>query len=407
MALILNDSVSGTNTMGRKRSAARRNRIWTVLIALGLFTISTIASAETLTPIPVKTTKVDEFTAAAEGDWLSWTQNSTRRPNHYNVYAQQVLVGVPSSGRKKVNARGTEAATGGIEGTTLVYNQYRGNSAGNILRFNLVTNRRSGFPKKVNTPYDEYHPTISGSWVLFTRYNSDSESTKVLLYNMSTRALRVLGSGSGRRREVYSGQVNGDYAAWGRIRPSGDDVFLYHIPTNTTTKIPRPVFAQYDPSVTSDGTMYYHRSGNECGASVKLVRYPQGGPATVLFDFPFATDGGYTYVDERHDGSLDVYYGRVGCRRFRWDIFKVVDSHTLTVSKQGGGTGVVESNPSGISCGSDCEQIYHGGIIVELTATPDPGSVLAAWSDPACGTNATCSVTIDADKSVTVTFEEP
>ncbi len=97
-------------------------------------------------------------------------------------------------------------------------------------------------------------------------YSTATPKTKVLLYNTQTHALRTLGSDSGRYRYVYSGQVNGDYAAWGRVRPGGPDVYLYRISTQTNTTIPRPVHDQYNPSVAADGTIYYFRSGNECGA---------------------------------------------------------------------------------------------------------------------------------------------
>ena len=52
----------------------------------------------------------------------------------------------------------------------------------------------------------------------------------------------------------------------------------------------------------------------------------------------------------------------------------------LTVTKLGTGTGTVTSNPVGIDCGTDCTEYYKIGTEVTLTATPDAGSVFAAWS---------------------------
>ncbi len=50
----------------------------------------------------------------------------------------------------------------------------------------------------------------------------------------------------------------------------------------------------------------------------------------------------------------------------------------LTVTKSG--TGTVTSNPSGISCGSDCSEPYNYNTVVTLTATPATGSTFASWS---------------------------
>ena len=353
----------------------------------------------TLTPIPVKTSPVNEYTPAADGDWFSWAHNSRAHPGHYDLFASK-----SSASKIKINARRTEGAGGGIDGNLLVYYQYKGRWAGDVLKFDLRTRRRSRFPDKVNSRYDEHHPTISGTWLLFTRYIDTTNTTKVFLYNRATRTLRTLGEESGRNRFVYSGQVNGDYAAWGRVRPGGQDVFRYHIPTRSNTRIPRPVFAQYNPVVSSNGTMYFTRSEDACGELVEFVRYPVDGPATVLYDFPDGVDTGYSYVDERSDGSLHHFYSRYGCRSDRWDIYKVIDSYTLSVSKDGTGSGTVASDPAGISCGVDCSQTYHGGVTVTLTATPDPGSTFLGWSDPTCGTNASCAVIIEEDESLTATF---
>ena len=54
--------------------------------------------------------------------------------------------------------------------------------------------------------------------------------------------------------------------------------------------------------------------------------------------------------------------------------------HTLTVEKAGDGTGTVTSDPAGINCGEDCEEAYTQGT-VELTATPDEGSVFSRWDE--------------------------
>jgi hypothetical protein len=376
-------------------------RVVILSAALGGASLAGLSRAEaTLTPLPVKTSLADEYAPAADGAWFTWTQSSHTHPNRFNVFARR------NSGPKiKVNPAGTDGAGGGIDGSTLVYGQSRGNIAGDIRKFNLKTHRRSDFPSKVSSRWHEYHPTISKPWVLFSRYISTTRTTKVFLFNMKTGALRMLGAERGRHREVYSGQVNGDYAAWGRVRPGGQDVFLYRISTKENTRLPRPVFAQYHPAVAADGTIYYERSGNACGASVSLIRKPPDGSAAVLHTFPDGIDGGYGYVQERTDGTLHWFFVQVKCRSGRWDIYKVIDSFNVSVSKQGTGIGGVTSDPVGIDCGVDCQATFHGGTTVTLTATPDTGSVFSGWSDPSCGTNASCPVILESDVSLTATFE--
>lgn len=79
---------------------------------------------------------------------------------------------------------------------------------------------------------------------------------------------------------------------------------------------------------------------------------------------------------------------------------------TLTVSKTGTGSGTVTSSPSGINCGTTCTFSFTSGTEVTLTATPELGSVFAGWSGSGCsGTDATCVVEVDRNRTVTATFD--
>jgi uncharacterized repeat protein (TIGR02543 family) len=78
---------------------------------------------------------------------------------------------------------------------------------------------------------------------------------------------------------------------------------------------------------------------------------------------------------------------------------------TLSVSKEGSGAGTVTSDPAGIDCGSDCAEGYASGTVVTLTATPAANSKFDGWGGACSGTQATCSVTMDAAKTVTATFQ--
>ena len=77
--------------------------------------------------------------------------------------------------------------------------------------------------------------------------------------------------------------------------------------------------------------------------------------------------------------------------------------NSLNVTKAGTGSGMITSSPAGISCGADCTEVYTSGTLVTLTATPDNNSSFAGWSG-ACTGSGTCTVTMDAAKSVSPLF---
>ncbi|MCU0290734.1 MAG: lamin tail domain-containing protein [Thermoanaerobaculaceae bacterium] len=75
----------------------------------------------------------------------------------------------------------------------------------------------------------------------------------------------------------------------------------------------------------------------------------------------------------------------------------------LIVTRTGTGAGTVASDPEGIDCGMVCEADFTFDTPVQLAASPDPGSTFAGWGG-ACSGTGTCTVTMDAARSVTATF---
>ncbi|HZG36384.1 MAG TPA: hypothetical protein VEY87_11110, partial [Gaiellaceae bacterium] len=78
-------------------------------------------------------------------------------------------------------------------------------------------------------------------------------------------------------------------------------------------------------------------------------------------------------------------------------------NYTLLVARDGTGTGTVTSSPNGVNCGATCSASYGDGAVVTLTPTPSAGSIFTGWNGACTGTG-TCTVTMDAAKSVTATF---
>ncbi len=79
-----------------------------------------------------------------------------------------------------------------------------------------------------------------------------------------------------------------------------------------------------------------------------------------------------------------------------------LNTHELTVSVSLGGD--VSSNPTGISCESDCTESFNHGSDVLLTATAQSGYLFSNWSGDCTGTNTTCNVSMDSIKSVQAVF---
>ena len=76
--------------------------------------------------------------------------------------------------------------------------------------------------------------------------------------------------------------------------------------------------------------------------------------------------------------------------------FNLIASYSLTTSTTGTGVGAITASPAGPT--------YYDGTAVTLTATAESGSSFTGWSGACSGTSATCTVTMNADKTVTGTF---
>jgi hypothetical protein len=143
------------------------------------------------------------------------------------------------------------------------------------------------------------------------------------------------------------------------------------------------------------GTVTSSPSGINCGGDCD-ESYPHGTPV-LLTATPAAgsTFSGWSGNADCSDGSviLDEDLSCTATFTKRW---------TLTVTRSGSGSGSVSSNPTGISCGNDCQQIYDQGTAVTLTATPGANSVFAGWSgDVDCADNV---VDMSADRSCNAIF---
>lgn len=158
-----------------------------------------------------------------------------------------------------------------------------------------------------------------------------------------------------------------------------------------------------DVSRTAGGT--FQITGRSCPGSTCTQEYTSGSSATIVA----SPSSGY---------SIHSWEGAPSCgtntsctlsmdRDYTVRIVFQVDggptTRTLDVSRSSGGTfGIV-----GRSCpGSTCTQTYMDGESATITASPSSGYSIARWEGVSgCGSNTTCTVTMNRDYDITVVFD--
>jgi hypothetical protein len=157
------------------------------------------------------------------------------------------------------------------------------------------------------------------------------------------------------------------------------------------------------PSTNEDGTPVIDLNGYKIYYGTAPGNYTQNmdvGNVTT-YTFTNLTDGQtYYFVATAYNAArFESGYSN--------EVSKIIQSstQTYTLSVNKAGTGIVSSTPAGISCGSDCTEVYSAGTVLTLTAAPDASSIFTGWSG-ACGGTGACSVTMNAAKSVNATFAQ-
>jgi hypothetical protein len=274
------------------------------------------ASAQAATQIAVKATPAfEQAPGTGGGTYFAWSRGSP---------ARLLIQSGPGQPAFHVNTRG-HAWAGSIDGTTFVYQLNRGGNS-DIRLMDVVSHVKLA-PTGINTGRWEWHPTISGDWILFGRERLDRSRWRVLLHNTSTDQTIPLADVLGKPTQADPGQVSGDYAVWDQCADHVCNVYRYQISTGQTTKIPNTLTGQVQhyPSVTSTGTVYFAHSGDGCGRHVKLVEWVEGQPLNVLVQFGLGRDITSTTqtVPDQVSGT-DVYFDRLTCHGVASDIYKII-----------------------------------------------------------------------------------
>jgi hypothetical protein len=143
-----------------------------------------------------------------------------------------------------------------------------------------------------------------------------------------------------------------------------------------------------DLSDVSQGTLVriFYPNGNVQGLDVSSDLQARVSNGLAWMGYRMSRDSSSTRSPDVQDFDIS------GATRVSLSVSYVAQPVDVTVHLGGSGSGVVTSNPSGISCGEFCTATFEYAEPVTLTATPQNGSTFDHWDggecdgspDPAC-----------------------
>ena len=298
----------------------RRRSIGIVTFALVLLSAS---SALAVTPTSVVSTGAIEWESTRAAGYLAYTQNSVRHPGHFDLWVKP-----DAEHRWRTTTDATSGAHPGIDignsdlaADVLVWSKGR-RDAWDLAFTDLATGDPIPVPSGINTRRAEREPSLSGDHLLFSRgpRSGSPYADTVVMYDLLTDTSQVLAHSD--RGLVNAGWVSGDYAVWQRCPGSTCSIWRYQISTDTRMKMPAEVPVVYSPAVTSDGTVFYVRSGNACGQHTKIVKVlADGTTMSIAYSFPRGVDGVDLFAYPNLSATVDLYLSRVSCRTFDFDVY--------------------------------------------------------------------------------------
>ncbi len=152
---------------------------------------------------------------------------------------------------------------------------------------------------------------------------------------------------------------------------------------------------------TGDGTVTSSPAGIDCGLDCSET-YPPGTTVDLTPSQDASSSfGGWSGCDSISGVVCSV---TMNTSRTVTADFDYISPGTLSINKSGTGGGTITSSPVGIDCGIDCSEIYAPGTTVYLTSVPDISSSFGSWSGCDLVSGDVCSVTMNASRTVTVSF---
>ena len=152
---------------------------------------------------------------------------------------------------------------------------------------------------------------------------------------------------------------------------------------------------------TGTGTVTSNPTGINCGSTCSTTL--NSGTAVTLSTIPAVGSTFAGWSGNCTAAGTVTMTGNMGCTAtFNSSGYTLTTSVVNEVTSSGTAGGTIDSNPAGISCGSDCTETYGAGVIVTLTPKPAANSKFKAWSGHSDCTDG--SVSMGANKTCTATF---
>jgi Fe-S cluster biogenesis protein NfuA len=161
---------------------------------------------------------------------------------------------------------------------------------------------------------------------------------------------------------------------------------------------------------TGTGTVTSQPAGIDCGPGCSVAPFSYASGALVTLTATAASGSVFKGWGGACSGTASTCTVTMNADTqvsARFDLAPPTFTLTVTKAAAGTGTGTVTSQPAGINCGTACSTasaVFDGGTVVTLTAKAAPGSAFKQWSG-AC-TTSPCTVTMNAAKTVTATFNK-
>jgi hypothetical protein len=269
---------------------------------------------------PILVGAASEEGPAASGDSLAWMQSPGVNPVPPR---SRTDVFVRTGGRTvRVNPRGTQAQTGGIDGRWLVL-QINRRGRSRLARYDLKTNRLSYLPGFVNDGAWLWRPDIDGQRILYGAIvpgHAQSLRYEIRLADLERRSVRTLARLDGHADYAAPGQLRGAWATWVSCPDNVCNVWRENLDTGHAEAAPDPDYlrhSQFGPAVDDRGTVYFGRVLSPCDTA-EIMRWAGGRDRRVL-RLPSNTAFQYAYLGKH---SERLYFDLVGCARSaRSDIY--------------------------------------------------------------------------------------
>jgi Divergent InlB B-repeat domain len=324
-------------------------------------------------------------TSAAGGLFAPLPRSTVDRPDDFAGLQVHVVYAVPSDAVD----RGFDT-DGGIENSTASYQQWlSGQTGGRVLRM------------------DTYQGSLDITFVRLPRPDSEYVALGRGARDLIEQDLRAAGLVTWKK--VYPVYYDGTNdltcggSAWPPALPGTVNAFYLRSDSCFATGFASPG----DPPAYTEFAVlhdFVHDLGivGPCAPHFWDAGHVYGDPSDLMWSGTGSWDP--SVLDIGHDDYYDAHI--VGCPDLATSGFLTNEADfALTVSKTGSGGGTVASSPwSVIDCGATCSAPYSRGTVVTLTATSEADSTFVVWGG-ACSGTSSCSVTIDAAKTVTARFD--